>query len=86
MDGRCVFYSCAALFTTQTFSSLCVSCEMWRRWFDMTSSCSFAGSVALHEFQIQSEEEELQELWDCHPEPVQGDSLLSQLSVLSSLI
>lgn len=32
-----------------------------------------AGAVAVHKSQIQSEEEELQELWDCHSEPVQGE-------------
>lgn len=29
----------------------------------------------MYELQIQSEEEELQELWDCHSQPVQGDSI-----------
>lgn len=37
------------------------------------SVCLFSGAVALHKSQIQSQEEELQELWDCHSEPVQGD-------------
>lgn len=45
---------------------------------DMKPKCAFtcvAGAVALHQPQIQSEEEELQELWDRHSEPVQGDVL-----------
>ncbi len=35
--------------------------------------CVFSGAVAVHKSKIQSQEEELQELWDCHSEPVQGD-------------
>lgn len=37
--------------------------------------CVLSGAVALHKSQIQSQEEELQELWDCHSEPVQGTKM-----------
>lgn len=35
--------------------------------------CLFSGAVAVHQSQIQGQEKELQELRDCHSEPVQGD-------------
>lgn len=37
------------------------------------SRCVFPGAVAVSQSQVHSQKEELQELWDRHSQPVQGD-------------
>lgn len=38
----------------------------------MLPVCVFTGTVGVHKPQVQSKEEELQELWHCHSQSLQG--------------